>query len=122
MSDQNIEGIPKGYELEMFRQAEFGETFLAPDGTAAVWRGIKATNCVVPILRRVETCSQRKARIMDSLTKEQRIVIAEIIRDANIEGDYAWDGENSNWEESVSDTLHNLAMSFEKYDPESAIG
>ncbi len=59
--------------------------------------------------------------LMDSLTPEQRKGIADIIRSADIEGDYHWNGENSVWQESTSATLEALANYFERYDPESVL-
>jgi hypothetical protein len=60
-------------------------------------------------------------KLMDSLTDEQRKGIAEIIRSADIEGDYHWNGEDSVWEESASETLQSLASYFDNYDPSSAL-
>lgn len=67
--------------------------------------------------------AKEKQKIMDSLTEEQRRGIAKIIKDADIEGGYAYrgDDEGSVWEESASETLDVLARFFEKYDPESAL-
>jgi hypothetical protein len=65
---------------------------------------------------------EAKRKLMDSLTAEQRKGIAEIIREADIEGDYNWNGEDSVWEEDTSKTLHALANYFEDYDPSSVIG
>ncbi len=65
---------------------------------------------------------EAKAKLMDSLTLEQRQGIAQIIRSADSEGYYGEDyAGNSVWYESVSATLNNLASDFESYDPESAI-
>lgn len=58
---------------------------------------------------------------MDSLTVEQRAKIAQIIRSADIEGDWHWNGEDSVWQESTDATLASLAAYFEKYDPASAL-
>ena len=63
----------------------------------------------------------KQTELLDSLTKQQRIGIAEIIRDADIMGDYFFNGEDSVYEESASETLDSLARHFESYDPESAI-
>lgn len=60
-------------------------------------------------------------KLMDSLTDEQRKGIAAIIRSADIEGDYHWNGEDSVWEEDVSATLNGLANYFEMYDPASVL-
>lgn len=60
-------------------------------------------------------------KLMDSLTLEQRNGIASIIRSADIEGDYIWNGEDSVWQEDMSETLQSLASYFEKYDPDSAL-
>ena len=60
-------------------------------------------------------------KLMDSLTPEQRKGVAEIIRSADIEGDYHWNGEDSVWCESVSETLSCLAAYFDSYDPKSAL-
>jgi len=67
----------------------------------------------------MDNAAQQK--IMDSLTGEQRKGIAEIIRSADIEGGYHWNGEDSVWEESASDTLQSIAAYFENYDPSSAL-
>lgn len=64
-----------------------------------------------------------KRKIMDSLTPGQRAGIAEIIRSADVEGDYSGmdsDG-GSFWQEDASATLESLALYFEKYDPTSVI-
>lgn len=60
-------------------------------------------------------------KLMDSLTDEQRKGIAEIIRSADIEGDYHWNGEDSVWQESASETLQGIAAYFDTYDPFSAL-
>jgi hypothetical protein len=64
-----------------------------------------------------------KQKLLDSLTREQRIDIAQIIRSADIEGDYHTVGEGgeSAWFEDTSETLDSLARVFETHDPESAI-
>lgn len=60
--------------------------------------------------------------LMDSLTKEQRLAIASVIRSVDVEGGYGRDDDgNSVWEEDTSRTLDCLAMRFEKYDPESVL-
>jgi hypothetical protein len=66
---------------------------------------------------------ESRQKIMDSLTPEQRAGIAEIIRAADIEGDYTGmdDDGGSFWEEDTSRTLNMLAGYFEDYDPESVI-
>ena len=64
---------------------------------------------------------EAKQEIMDSLTQVQRKGIAEIIRSADIEGNYHWNGEYSVWEESTSETLQSLAEYFEMYDPHSVL-
>lgn len=65
----------------------------------------------------------KKQRIMDSLTSEQRSGIAEIIRSADIEGGYNRIGDDggSFYEESTTDTLNSLAYYFEAYDPKSVL-
>jgi len=65
--------------------------------------------------------NEEKQKIMDSLNEEQRKGIGEIIRSADIEGEYRWDGEGSVWEESTNATLNCLANYFENYDPHSAV-
>lgn len=65
---------------------------------------------------------EAKRKLMDSLTAWQRKEIATIIRSADIEGDYIWNGEDSVWEEDTSATLSALANYFEDYDPSSVIG
>jgi len=60
-------------------------------------------------------------KLMDTLTQEQRNGIAEIIRSADVEGDYNWNGEDSVWEEDASATLNSLASYFERYDPKSVL-
>ena len=65
--------------------------------------------------------NKEHTEILDSLTVKQRRVIANIIRGADIEGSYGWNGEYSVWEESASDTLENLARYFETYDPTSVL-
>jgi glyceraldehyde-3-phosphate dehydrogenase/erythrose-4-phosphate dehydrogenase len=63
----------------------------------------------------------KQQALMDSLTQEQRSGIAEIIRSADVEGDYNWNGEDSFWEEDASATLNSLASYFERYDPKSVL-
>lgn len=60
-------------------------------------------------------------KLLDSLTAEQRKQIAEMIRSANIEGDYYYGDDGSVWGEDTAETLESLALEFETYDPESAI-
>lgn len=62
-----------------------------------------------------------RQELMDSLTQEQRRGIALIIRSADIEGNYSWDGEASVWVEDTSQTLNSLADYFDDYDPTSAL-
>lgn len=62
-----------------------------------------------------------KRKLMDSLSDWQRKAIACVIRDADIEGDYRLDGENSVWCEDTTQTLACLANYFENYDPLSVI-
>ena len=65
-----------------------------------------------------------KQKIMDSLTAEQRAGIAEIIRSADVEGDYTGSDSDggSFWQEDASATLQSLALYFEEYDPTSVFG
>ena len=67
--------------------------------------------------------NESKRKIMDSLTPEQRAGVAEIIRSADVEGDYLRtdDDGDSFWQEDASATLESLALYFETYDPTSAI-
>lgn len=67
---------------------------------------------------------QEKLRnLLDTLTKEQRDTIAEIIESADVEGSYGRDEDDGSfWEESVSSTLNCLASEFRSYDPDSALG
>ena len=67
--------------------------------------------------------NESKRKIMDSLTPQQRQGVAEIIRSAEVEGDYTGmdsDG-GSFWQEDASATLRSLACYFDSYDQESAI-
>lgn len=67
--------------------------------------------------------NEEKRKIMDSLTREQLAGIAEIIRSADVEGDYTGmdsDG-GSFWQENVSATLTTLAWYFDGYDSSSVI-
>ena len=68
---------------------------------------------------KMDKSSQQK--LMDSLAEEQRKCIAQIIRSADIHGDYCWNGEDSVWQESASETLESLAAYFDNYDPSSAL-
>lgn len=52
---------------------------------------------------------------MDSLTVEQRAKIAQIIRSADIEGDYRYnDNGDSLWDENTQETLASLGLSSPK--------
>jgi hypothetical protein len=64
-----------------------------------------------------------KQKILDSLTRDQRIGIAKIIRSADIEGGYNGMDEDggSFWCEDVSETLEGLASEFEKHDSDSVL-
>jgi hypothetical protein len=62
-----------------------------------------------------------KDSLLRSLSKEQRDGIAKIIRDASVEGDYRWDGEDSVWEEDAAQTLEVLAREFDMFDPEDVM-
>lgn len=74
---------------------------------------------VIRLGAKMDKAAQQK--LMDSLTDEQRKGIAEIIRSADIEGDYHWNGEDSVWQESASETLQSIAAYFDNYDPSSAL-
>ena len=62
-----------------------------------------------------------KDELIRSLTPEQRMAIAAIIRGPEPSGDYHWNGEDSVWGESVAETLDDLAWWFETYDPSSVL-
>lgn len=59
--------------------------------------------------------------LLDSLTPDQRNGIARLILDADIEGDYRWNGDDSVFVEDTQETLEELARVFSTYDPSSAI-
>jgi hypothetical protein len=66
------------------------------------------------------TNDERRA-ILDSLTPEQRLGIAAIIRSQEPSGDWGYDDDGSAFVESVEETLAALARVFEDYDPKSVI-
>lgn len=53
-----------------------------------------------------------KALLKETLTEEQIEAIAMICETAEIQGNYVFDGEGSNWEDSASYTLSNLGEEF----------
>lgn len=69
------------------------------------------------------TDKELQRRVMDSLTEGQRKVIAKIIRDAEVIGDYqhTGDGDDSFWQEDASATLKSIAAYFETYDRYSVL-
>jgi hypothetical protein len=66
---------------------------------------------------------QKQTELLDSLTKEQRKAIAELILGTEPDGDYQHRGDDSDsfWQEDVKMTLVSLARVFSTYDPEMAI-
>jgi hypothetical protein len=76
---------------------------------------------VIRLGAKMDKASRQK--LMDSLTDEQRKGIAEIIRSADVEGDYSGmdDDGGSFWQEDASETLRCLAAYFDSYDPSSAL-
>ena len=66
--------------------------------------------------------SDEQRAILDSLTPEQRLGIAAIIRGQEPSGFWGYDDDDgSGFIESVEETLAALARVFEDYDPESAV-
>ena len=65
--------------------------------------------------------AKQTQELLDSLTKEQRKGIAQIIRSADVSGNWLAGDDGSVWEQSVEDTLDNLAFLFEEHDPDSVI-
>ena len=64
---------------------------------------------------------QQQTELLDSLTKEQRNAIAELILGTAVEGDWYECEDGSQFREDTEQTLKYLASTFSSYDPEMAI-
>lgn len=47
--------------------------------------------------------------LVRKLPRDIREAIALVVETADVQGDYRWDGENSNYEDDVASTLNMLA-------------